>query len=71
MVISGGMLNNAGAGSALSAANAAATFLGGVAVTQNLTGTDLGGLTKRLNGTLMLDTQITTMQSSFSTSGVI
>jgi len=68
MSITGGILNNAGAGSALLDANTAAGFLGGVAVTQTLTGIDLGGLTldagvykfagdAALNGTLTLDAQ--------------
>jgi len=68
MVITDGTLNNAGAGTALLDANAAATFLRGVDVTQNLTGTDLGGLilnagvyefdaTAALNGILTLDAQ--------------
>jgi hypothetical protein len=68
MSITGGILDNADAGTAIGNANAAAIFLGGVAVTQTLTGTDLGGLvldagvykfatTAGLNGTLTLDAQ--------------
>jgi len=68
MVITDGTRNNAGASAALSDANAAATFLGSQAVTQDLTGLDLGGRTLKagaykfkttaaLNGTLTLDAQ--------------
>lgn len=68
MVISGGTLNNAGAGAALGDANAAATFLRGVAVTQDLTGSALGGRVLKagvykfateagLDGTLILDAE--------------
>jgi type VI secretion system secreted protein VgrG len=68
MVISGGTLNNAGAGAALGDANAAATFLRGVAVTQDLTGSALGGRVLKagvykftaeagLDGTLVLDAE--------------
>ena len=68
MTITGGILDSADAGTALGNANSAAIFLGGVAVTKVLTGTDLGGLildagvyqfatTAALNGTLTLDAQ--------------
>jgi Ice-binding-like/PEP-CTERM motif len=68
MVITGGTLNNAGAGAALNDANAAANFLRGVAVTEDLTGLALGGRVLKagvykfstaaeLNGTLTLDAE--------------
>jgi len=68
MTITGGTLNNAGASAALSAANAAATFLGGFGSPLDKSGIDLGGLTLDageykftstafLDGTLTLDAQ--------------
>ena len=70
MTITGGTLDNANAGTALGAANAAATFLQSVVIPapQDKSGTDLGGLTlfagiytytttAALNGTLTLDAQ--------------
>jgi hypothetical protein len=68
MTITGGTLNNAGASAALSAANAAATFLSGFGSPLDKSGIDLGGLTLDageykftstafLDGTLTLDAQ--------------
>ncbi len=68
MVVTGGTVNNAGAGAALGDANAAANFLRGVAVTQDLTGLALGGRVLKagvykfatvaaLDGTLTLDAE--------------
>ena len=68
MAITDGTLSSAGAGAALSAANAAAIFLSGLAGAEDLSGSDLGGrvlnagiykftTAAALNGTLTLDAQ--------------